>query len=97
MGMTACAALSQREPLKSSSHRVLRWRFTRGDGVVDCELGLDAAAATYELRICAPGERSSVETFVDAISAFHRQSAVERRLVADGWCLESYGSSPPEP
>ena len=71
--------------------RVLQWTFRRRTEAVQWELGLSADALRYELR-ATPGEAdaASVEVFNDAIAAFQRQAELERRLVAEGWSLESF-------
>lgn len=74
--------------------RVLRWVFSRGRDLLTCELALSDDDACYELRTlsgAAPSSRS-IERFADVTVAFQRQSALEGRLVADGWSLDAYES-----
>jgi hypothetical protein len=92
--MTICAGgTAQAIPEPASEVRVLRWTFRRDLESVVCELGLNNDDSAYELRVRWPSEPSnSTELFGDAMSAFHRHSAIERLLVDDGWLLEGFES-----
>jgi hypothetical protein len=78
----------------SAAARVMRWTFRRNAETVVCELGLNRDDSAYELRIAPPTNPvgSTTEMFNDAVSAFERNTAIERKLVADGWSLESFES-----
>lgn len=69
--------------------RVLRWTFHRDDETVLCELGLCLDESAYELRIDPPWNPTGacIELFDDAMSAFQRQTTVERILIREGWSL----------
>jgi hypothetical protein len=92
--MTICAGgTAQAIPEPAREVRVLRWTFRRDLESVVCELGLNNDDSAYELRVRWPSEPSnSTELFGDAMSAFHRHSAIERLLVDDGWLLEGFES-----
>jgi hypothetical protein len=75
--------------------RVLRWIFRRNkDEAVVCELALTGEDREYELR--APAEWNptghSVERFDDALMAFQRHAMIERKLLDDGWELDTFES-----
>ena len=76
------------------SIRVMRWIFRRHDDTVVCELGLNRDDSAYELRSDPHGKRTgaTIEIFCDAIAAFERHGRIERRLIEDGWSLESFES-----
>jgi hypothetical protein len=78
----------------STSVRILRWTFRRGEHTVVCELGLNRDNSAYELRVNPPWNPVGLTTerFDDAMSAFHRQAAIERILVSNGWTLEAFES-----
>jgi hypothetical protein len=91
--MNACASTVDQSFVPIHAARVLRWTFRRADETAVCELGLNSDELAYELRLTVPGDaHRSVEVFSDAIAAFHRQTAVERTLVAQGWSLEGFHS-----
>jgi hypothetical protein len=92
--MAACVSTVDQLPAPSQTVRVLRWTFRRGDESAWCELGLDNAESAYELRVMMRGGKrsESVEAFRNAIAAFERQTAIERRLVSQGWSLEAFQS-----
>jgi len=95
--MTICVTVVSpaiAHPHPRTSVRVMRWTFRRDHETVVCELGLNRDNSAYELRVELPPHASgySIESFDDAMSAFHRQTAMERTLVADGWSLESFES-----
>lgn len=73
--------------------RVLRWKYRRGRETLLCELGLTRDDSAYELRL-APRNPvgSTAELFNDALAAFQRLSSIERRLLTEGWSLESFES-----
>jgi hypothetical protein len=75
--------------------RVLRWSFNRDLRTINCELGLSADDAAYELRIDPPWNPTgvSIERFEDATAAFQRHAMIERILIDDGWTLESFEST----
>jgi len=70
----------------------MRWTFTRGDEVAVCELGLNRDETGYELRIDPPWSPLAIssEHFDDAMSAFQRQTELEKILISDGWSLEAF-------
>jgi hypothetical protein len=74
--------------------RVLRWTFRRADESLICELGLNSDDSAYELRLNPPGHlrTTTTERFDDAMPAFQRHAAIERRLLEDGWTLEEFES-----
>jgi hypothetical protein len=74
--------------------RVLRWTFRRDEETLVCELGLTLDDSAYELRFQPPWNvtGTSVELFDDAIGAFQRHGALERRLISEGWSLERFQS-----
>ncbi len=75
--------------------RVLRWEFSRGRADrLTCELTLADDDSCYELRTLSDttSSKRSIERFADATTAFQQQSALEGRLVEDGWSLEAYES-----
>jgi hypothetical protein len=88
---SGCHALPPPEPRT----RVLRWTFRRNDDAIVCELGLNADELAYELRLDPPVNPFGIarELFDDALSAFDRHTAIERRLVDEGWLLEAFEST----
>jgi len=74
--------------------RTLRWTFRKAGDIVVCHLALDDRDVAYELTITDTrnGGQPIVETFADAISALHKQAAIERRLIEQSWSLESFQS-----
>jgi hypothetical protein len=86
----ACGALK----FTDRSVRILRWTFRRDRKSVVCELGLNGDNSAYELRVYPPWNPAGVtrELFDDAMTAFHRQAAIERILVDQGWMLEGFTS-----
>jgi hypothetical protein len=74
--------------------RVMRWTFIRNHETVVCELGLNRDDSAYELRIDPPWNPTGLitEVFDDAMSAFQRHGAIERRLIDEGWSLERFES-----
>jgi hypothetical protein len=81
-------------PAPEETARVMRWMFRRGSETVICELGLNRDDSAYELRITPASNPIGLATelFDDAMSAFERNTAIERKLIADGWSLESFES-----
>ena len=61
--------------------RVLRWTFRRAQEAVVCELGLNQDDSAYELRINPPWNLhgTTTELFDDAMQAFQRHAAIDRR------------------
>lgn len=95
MVMAMCVPASTAgESGTEQSVRVMRWTFRRDDEVVVCELGLNRDESAYELRINPPRNATEVtaEVFHDAIAAFERHTAIERRLIEEGWSLERFDS-----
>jgi len=92
--MSICVSRDAAVPAISQTARVMRWTFRRGHETVVCELGLNRDDSAYELRITPPSNPigSTAELFNDALSAFDRNTAIERTLVGDGWSLESFES-----
>jgi len=82
------------DPAAERSVRVMRWIFRREDAIVVCELGLNREESAYEIRVYPPGDPAGVttEVFDDAVAAFERHGAIERRLVDEGWSLERFDS-----
>ena len=80
--------------MSTSSIRVLRWVYSHQDESLTCELRLADDGLSYQLTTtpCPQHGVAEVERFKDVTSAFQRQSGLERRLIADGWSLESYES-----
>ena len=75
--------------------RVLRWTYRREDETVSCRLALSADCSAYELKI-APSwnpAAAACELFDDAVSAFERQTSIERGLIKAGFALERFESS----
>ena len=77
------------------SERVLRWTFKRDESSLVCELSLTSNQTAYQLRVDPPWNPTgvAVELFIDALSAFHRHAAIERRLLDRGWTLEAFESN----
>jgi hypothetical protein len=82
------------EPSVDRLVRVLSWIYRRDDETVSCRLALTADCSAYELRTQSPWNpaRASVELFDDALSAFERQTAIERGLMNVGFTLETFDS-----
>ena len=80
--------------MNTSGIRVLRWVYSHQDESLTCELRLADDGLSYQLTTtpCPQHGVPEVERFKDASSAFQRQSELERKLIADGWSLESYES-----
>jgi hypothetical protein len=87
-------AVCTRNPIQHDPEpvlRTLRWSYVREGDLIVCALGLTSDHAAYELRISPPLFLGlSFELFDDAISAFQRQAAFERALLAEGWLLERF-------
>lgn len=75
--------------------RTLRWCYSRDGEVLTCALALTSDCTAYELRVTPPfgAPAAGAELFDDAISAFERQAAIERALIAQGWSLEQFERS----
>jgi hypothetical protein len=75
--------------------RTLRWCYRRDGEVLTCALALTSDYSAYELRVSPPYGTPALnaELFDDAISAFERQAAIERALIAQGWVLEQFERS----
>ena len=80
--------------MNTSGIRVLRWVYSHQDESLTCELRLGDDGLNYQLTTtpCPQHGVPEVERFKDVTSAFQRQSELERKLIADGWSLESYES-----
>jgi len=80
--------------MNTSGIRVLRWVYSHQDDSLTCELRLADDGLSYQLTTtpCPQHGVPEVERFKDVTAAFQRQSELERKLIADGWSLESYES-----
>lgn len=95
--MAACVTALPRIATRSRAVRVLRWSFNRATEYLRCELGLDQDEQVYELTIDVPwAAHPTTERFRDVQTAFHRQAAVERLLLDEGWSLERFESTTTE-
>jgi hypothetical protein len=75
--------------------RVLRWVYIRGPARMTCELALGDSAVLYEFSVSqGAGSTRSVDRFEHVSRAFQRHSEFEAALIADGWSLETYDSTP---
>jgi hypothetical protein len=83
------------EPTVDRLVRVLSWIYRRDDETVSCRLALTSDCSAYELRTQPRWNptRASLELFDDALSAFERQTAIERRLLDAGFALERFDSA----
>jgi hypothetical protein len=74
--------------------RCLRWTFRHDRDAVVCELGLNADASAYHLRLTPArnAHASTTEIFNDAMRAFQRHAVIERELAEQGWWLEGFES-----
>ena len=83
------------QPAAGRLERVLRWTYVREDETIRCRLALTPDCSAYELKLQPPGSpaRASGELFDDALSAFERQSAIERSLVKAGFVLAQFESA----
>jgi hypothetical protein len=72
--------------------RVLSWMYRRDDETVECRLRLTPDDTAYELCVQPPWNPTgaAVELFDDAVSAFDRQTVVDRNLINAGWSLERF-------
>jgi hypothetical protein len=80
--------------MNTTGIRVLRWVYSHHDESLTCELQLADDGLSYQLTTtpCPQHRVAELERFKDATSAFQRQCELERKLIADGWSLESYES-----
>ena len=78
--------------MNTTSIRVLRWVYAQHDESVTCELQLADDGLSYQLTTtpCPQHGVAELERFKDVTSAFQRQCELERKLIADGWSLETY-------
>lgn len=82
------------EPGVDRPVRVLSWTYRREDETVRCRLALTVDYSAYELVIYPPLHSArAVELFDDALSAFERQTAIERGLIRRGFALERFDST----
>jgi hypothetical protein len=83
------------QPDADRTVRVLSWTYRREDETVRCRLALTVDCSACELKIDAPlgSARASIELFDDALSAFERQTAIERGLIKTGFALERFDST----
>jgi|SRR4051812_19521313 hypothetical protein len=94
-GLPNIAALPDTAERAADLVRVLTWIYRRDDETVRCRLALTADDSAYELTIQRPwsSTHAAVELFDDALSAFERQSSIERGLVRAGWSLDRFASA----
>jgi len=82
------------EPASGQLVRVLSWTYRREDETLVCRLALTPDCSAYQLKIqpawTAAG--ASSEIFDDALSAFERQTAIERSLLKAGFVLARFES-----
>jgi len=80
--------------MNTTSIRVLRWVYSHQDESLICELQLAVDGLSYQLTTtpCPQHRVAELERFKDVTSAFQRQCELERKLIADGWTLDSYES-----
>jgi len=92
--VTSAELRHDRQEMNTTSIRVLRWVYSRQGESLTCELRLATDGLSYQLTTtpCPQHGVPELERFKDVTSAFQRQSALERKLIADGWSLESYES-----
>jgi hypothetical protein len=83
------------EPAAGRLVRVLSWTFARDDETICCRLALTPDCSAYELKMQPPWNPAgaSSELFDDALSAFERQSAIERSLLKAGFVLARFEST----
>jgi len=83
------------EPPAKPLVRVLIWTYGREDETIQCRLALTPDCSAYELKIQPPWNQagSVSELFDDALSAFERQTSIERSLMKAGFVLAQFESA----